>query len=89
MVYGITIRLTGMKALTDSDCTRTHLRGPKIEKIFLGGEWRGHAPRPSYSWSLLMHTLTHTPPATLAPPSSSVLEPPPVTTGKNIDLSIA
>ena len=25
MVYGITIRLTGMKAVTDSDCTRTHL----------------------------------------------------------------
>ena len=30
MVCGITIRLAGMKALTDSDCTRTHLRGPRI-----------------------------------------------------------
>ena len=30
MVYGITIRLTGMKAVTDSDCTRTHLWGSRI-----------------------------------------------------------
>ena len=30
MVYEITITLSGMEALTDSGCTRTHLRGPRI-----------------------------------------------------------
>ena len=30
LVYGITIRLAGVKALSHSDCTRTYLRGPTI-----------------------------------------------------------
>ena len=59
MVYGITIRLAGMKALTDSDCTRTNLRGPRILKNFLGV-----CSQTLLGWA----HLRALPPATLAPP---------------------
>ena len=76
MVYRITVRLAGMKALTDSECTRIHLRGSRIEKIF----WWGippHSPR----WSTLTHALTYArsylhPTCYLSSPSNSILEPP-------------
>ena len=55
-VVSSSIQLSGI----DSDCTRTHLRGPRIF-------WWGMPPDPP-RWSTLMRSLTHTPPATLAPP---------------------
>ena len=64
-------QLSRIRSSTDSDCTRTHLRGPRIKKKILGGD----APNPP-KWSARKCALTHAYSRYLSSPNNSVLESP-------------
>ena len=55
-----------------SDCTRTHLRGPRIKKKKFWVVMPPNSPK----WSAHKYALTHTYSRYLIPPNNSVLKPP-------------